>query len=481
MTVASTPDGENPAPTGRLTVKNFLAYASGDAANNLSFSLAGTFLILYYTNVIGIAGATVGFMFLIVKVFDAFTDVGAGRLIDGRIPGRWGKFKPFILIFALPLMLTSMAIYSADVLFPGISGGAAIAYMYITYILMGSIFYTLVNIAYGSMAPSITQDPVERAKLATYRSYGAIIAILALNFIIAPQVSGNADDPEALQHSLFLTTGAFVIVGVALYVFTALGTKEQVHRPTTKVSFKDSMRTLAKNKPLMWLSASSVLFLTAMTGFQTLSSYIAIYVQGNGIWIAWNALAMTVPIFFIGPLIPTIVRRIGKRPGYVMFCVIGAVGGIVVGLAPIATHQLLGPVAFFLFGIGLNGVNALMWALEADTVDYGEWRTGSRAEGTTYAVFSFTRKVGQAFGGFVGGLALTVAGFNADLASTGQEQAQGVAHNVQLLTGGLVLVFMVLALIVMLGYPLTERKLLTYTEEVATRRGMQGVTDAGQE
>lgn len=455
---------------GRLTVKNYLAYAAGDAANNLSFSLAGMFLMLYYTNVIGIAGATVGTMFLVVRVLDAFTDVAGGRLIDGRVPGRLGKFKPFILIFCLPLLLASMAIYSADVIFPGISGGAAIAYMYITYILMGSIFYTMVNIAYGSMAPSITQEPVERGKLATFRSYGASLAILALAFIIAPQISGNAEDPEALQRSLFLTTGAFVIVGVGLYLFLVFGTAEKVHRKAASVSFKDSMRTLAKNKPLIWLSGSAVLFLTGMTGFMTLGSYLAIYVQGDAQFIAWNTLAQIIPLFIVGPMIPTIVRRLGKRVGYIGFACIGGLGGVFVAVAPISTYPMLGLVAFFLFGLGLNGVNTLMWALEADTVEYGEWRTGQRAEGTTYAVFSFTRKVGQAVGGFVGGLALTLAGFDAARASSGQAQLDGVGQSIQIWTGALVVVFMVVALVVMLGYPLTESRFREITEEIATRR-----------
>ena len=87
-------------------------------------------------------------------------------------------------------------------------------------------------------------------------------------------------------------------------------------------------------------------------------------------------------------------------------------------------------------GIGIDGVNTLMWALEADTVEYGEWQTGNRTEGTTYAVFSFTRKMGQALGGFVGGLALTWAGFSAAARVQGQDQAAGVAENIQLRAGG---------------------------------------------
>jgi glucuronide carrier protein len=471
MNAAATIPAVAPVTTARtLTLRNYLAYAAGDAANNLSFTMASFFLILYYTNVVGVEGAVVGTMFLVVRFVDAFTDLFVGRAIDAKRPGRLGKFKPFILFFSLPLLLSSMAIYSARTFFPEISGSAAVVYMYVTYLAMGSIFYTLVNIAYGSMAPALTQVPVERGKLAAFRGYGAAVAILALAFIIAPQIRANIENPEALQRSLFLTTAGFVVVGMGLYLFLVFNTEEQVARPATPVSLRDSLRTLTTNKPLLWLSLGAVLFLTGQTAFMTLGSYIAIYVQQDAAFIAWNILAQTVALFVVGPLIPTVVRTIGKRAGYIMFGSVSLLGAAVLAFGPLGTVPLLGPVAFFLIGIALNGVNTLMWALEADTVEYGEWRTGKRTEGTTYAVFSFTRKMGQALGGFVGGLALTWAGFSAASASAGEAQAAGVAENIQMLTGALVGGFSLVSLAVMAFYPLTEEKFRQIAAQIAERR-----------
>jgi glucuronide carrier protein len=457
----------------RLTTRNYLAYAAGDAANNLSFTMAGMFLILYYTNVVGVEGAVIGTMFLVVRFLDAVTDLFVGRAVDRKKPGRIGKFRPFILWFSLPLLLSSMAIYSAKTFFPDISGAAAVAYMYVTYILMGSIFYTLVNIPYGSMAPSITQVPVERGKLAAYRSYGTAVAILALAFVIAPQIRENVQNPDGLQRSLFITTAIFVVVGMALYLFMVFNTKEQVARPTTPVSLRDSLRTLRTNTPLLWLSAGAVLFLTGMTALGTLGSYIAIYVQQDAQFIAWNTLAQMLALFVIGPVIPTIVRTIGKRSGYVALSLVTLFGAGILAFGPLQQSPLFGPVAFFFMGIGVMGVNTLMWALEADTVEYGEWQTGNRTEGTTYAVFSFTRKMGQALGGFVGGLALTWAGFSAADAAAGADQAEGVASNIQLLSGGLVGGFALLSLVVMAFYPLTEARFREISAEIAVRRAAQ--------
>jgi glucuronide carrier protein len=468
------PGVTSPPPTpAKLKLRSYAAYAAGDAANNLTFTMAGMFLILYYTNVVGVEGAVVGTMFLVVRFLDAFSDLIVGRFVDAKKPGRFGKFRPFILWFSLPLLLSSMAIYSAKQFFPDISGTAAIVYMYVTYIVMGSVFYTLVNIPYGSMAPAMTQVPTERGKLATFRMYGAMSGILVLAFIIAPQIRANIENPASLQRSLFITTAAFVVIGMALYLFLVANTKEQVARPAPTVSLRDSFRTLLSNRPLFMLSGSAVLYLTGMSALSTLGSYIAIYVQQDAQFIAWNILAQVSSLLMVGPFIPTVVRTIGKRVGYLAGGLVTVVGAAILAFAPLSTVPAFGLVAFFVMGIGINGVNTLMWALEADTVEYGEWKTGNRTEGTAYAVFSFTRKMGQALGGFVGGLALTIAGFSAARASQGAAQGASVAEGIQLWAGGIIATFALLSVIVMYFYPLTDTVYRQIVSEISARRAAQ--------
>lgn len=191
-----------------LTMKNYLAYAAGDAANNVTFTMASMFFILYYTNVVGISGAVVGTMFLVIRFIDAFTDVVMGRIIDMKTPGKLGKFRPIILWFSLPLLVVGWLQYAAKFIFPDQTTSFYTIYMYVTYFLMGSVFYTAVNIAYGSMAPSLTQVPTERAKLASFRMFGAAAMGLLLSWVIAPQIRANAGDAVALQNSLFVSVRA---------------------------------------------------------------------------------------------------------------------------------------------------------------------------------------------------------------------------------------------------------------------------------
>jgi glucuronide carrier protein len=460
----------------RLTWRNYSGYATGDAANNLAFAMSSSFLLLYYTNVVGLEAAAIGTMFLLVRFWDALADLVAGRLVDAKRPGRLGKFRPFILWFSLPLLLTSMAIFSANIFFPGMSAGQALLYAYITYAVMGT-FYSLVNIPYGSIAPAMTQVPTERATLASWRVWGSNITILMLSFVVAPQIKRFTGDPEGLQRSLFITTAIFVAVGMALYLYTAANVKEQVIRDVAAPGLKESVNTLVKNKPLIWLCLGSLAFLTGLTVLGTLAAYYAIYVLNDAQYIAWNAVAQAIGTFAVAAFIPAIVRRAGKRNGYILLGVVGVIGGAILAIAP-PSVPLLAVLGFFVVGIGMGGVNTLMWALEADTVEYGEWKTGIRTEGTTYALFSFTRKMGQAIGGAAGAYTLGIVAFNSQWAKEGTPQTPETVAGIQLWTGGLVAGFIVLSLLIMWFYPLTDKVFRQIVAEIAARRVERELTES---
>ncbi|MBB1516177.1 MFS transporter [Tessaracoccus sp. MC1679] len=393
-----------------------------------------------------------------------------GRIIDMKKPGRLGKFRPIILWFSVPLLVSSWMLYAAKWIMPDASTTAYTIYMYAFYILMGSVFYTAVNIAYGSMAPSLTQVPTERAKLASFRMYGAALMILALSWVIAPQIRANVGNADALQNSIAISVGILSIIGAGLYLFTVWGTKEQVARDPRPVTMKESFGSLAVNRPLQVLSVAAVFFLLGTTVMGTLGAYIAIYVQNDANYIAINQTAQVAALFLVGPIIPVLVRTMGKRLGYVVVASFMYIGALILWLAPLGTYPWLGSVAFFVMGIAMFGVNTLMWALEADCVEFGEWKIGQRTEGTTYAVFSFTRKMGQALGGFVGGWALGWAGFVAAEVAAGGEVSDEVAGNIRMWAAVFLIGSTLLTQLAMFFYPLTEKKYLEIVGEIAARR-----------
>lgn len=447
----------------KLRVSQLLGYAAGDSANNLAFSMASMFLLLYYTDVAGIPPAAAGTIFLVVRVWDGIADLVAGRLVD-RTSSRWGKFRPWLLFGSIPLLLLSVLTFSVPDW--GLTG--KLVYAYVTYAAVGTA-YSLVNIPYGSLAAAMTQDPVERSKLASARSMGSAATILLLSFLVSPQIKNS----ENLQQSLLTTTLLFVVIGGALYLFTFFTAREAVQRDIQKVGLKDSLVTLKRNRPLILLCASSLAFLTAMFSLQTIGVYYARDVLGNSHFYIFITVAQMGLMFLLAPLAPFIVRRFGKKPGFIGAGVVMIIGSLGVMFAP-ASVPWVALGFFVLIGVGLGLVNTLMWSLEADTVEYGEWTTGARMEGATYAVFSFVRKLGQAFGGAAAAYTIGLAGYVGGAAAQSESAVWGIRAAAGVVPAGCVLI----AIAIMLAYPLTEKRFREITAQVAQRRAERAVSSS---
>ncbi len=443
------------ATTPKLGRIQYLGYAAGDAANNLAFSMAGMFLLVYYTDVVGLAAGAVGTLFLVVRVFDAFADIFAGRMVD-RTQTRWGKFRPFILFGSLPLLLLTVALFSV----PDMSEGASLVYAYATYALFG-LTYSLVNIPYGSLATAMTQEPDERAKLASFRVTGTNLAILLLVLVVSPQIEGSSD----LQRSLTITTSLLVVVGMALYLFTFFTAKEQVHRKEARPSLGDVVKTLKQNGPLLRLCLSSMLALTGLFCLQTVGTYYARDVLGNATYFTAIIAVQTAGALVAAAIVPWLVSRFGKKVGYIAFAGVAVLGGTGVALVP--TSNIAVPIAFFaVLGLGIGVVTTLMWALEADTVEYGEWKTGTRTEGASYSVFSFTRKLSQAMGGAAAAWTIGIGGYVA----SADVQSSEAMDAIKFAAGGVPAIFILLGAVVMIRYPLSEARFQEIVGEIAERR-----------
>jgi len=335
---------------------------------------------------------------------------------------------------------------------------------YVTYGLLG-LAYSLVNIPYGSLASAMTQRPDERAKLASFRMIGTAVTTIMLAFVVAPQIKRYTGDPDAFQRSLTITVGIFVVVGVALYLFLFATSRETVQRDVASVSMRQSFATLRHNRPLVMLCLASLAFLTALFSLQTVQVYYTRDVLGNANLLTVTTVLSTGAIFVIAPLIPRIVRAIGKKKAFLGFGVVGIVGGVGISLSPSSTPWI--PIAFFaVMGISTAGVNTLMWALEADTVEYGEWKTGVRTEGITYALFSFTRKLGQAVGGAMAAFVIGVGGYVGGVAT----QSQSAVDAIRYASGFIPALFIAIGIAIFFRYPLTEQTFAKMVAETAARR-----------
>jgi glucuronide carrier protein len=400
-------------------------------------------------------------MFLVVRAWDAFADLAAGRLVD-LTRSRWGKFRPYLLFASLPLLLSSIALFTV----PNFgSTTAKYVYAYITYALLG-FFYSLTNIPYGSLATAMTQDPVERARLGIWRTMGPILGTFILVLVIAPEITRYKTQPDQLQSFLTTVTIIFAIVGYALYLFCFASCKEQVFHESKPVTIKETVDTVRQNRPLLILCVSNLVFLTGVFGLQAAQAYFAAYILGNSSQLIWMVLATSLATFVAVPLVPRFVAKIGKKNTFL----IGAAGLIVMGtwIFFMPANLAIVIVSFFVFGLFQNLSMSLLFAFEADAVEYGEYQTGKRTEGATYAIYSFFRKVSQAVAGAVAGYALALGGFVAKA----PEQSDSALTAIRGVVGLGPAIFGLLGALIFLAYPLTDARFREIVTELHARHGI---------
>ena len=447
----------------KLSKLSIIGYGAGDAANNLAFTTATMFLLVYYTDVAGISAAAAGTLLLVVRLFDAFADVFAGRMVDRTFSKRFGKFRPFIMFGSIPLLLLSVATFSV----PQLGESGTLLYAYVSYAALG-LAYSLVNIPYGSLAGAMTQDPGERAKLGSARMVGGLLVGSALGIFVAPLIKPGAD----LQATFTTITLVFVGIGAVLYFFTVLTAKERVYRAVPNVSVKQSIETLKGNKPLLMLCISSFLFLSGYLALTSVQLYYLRDVLGRLDLYPVLSIIQLVLTFVLAAFMPRLVRSIGKKRVYIYSSLISVAGGVVIFVTP-ASLAMVGFAGLVLSLVGVLAMSIVVWALEADTVEYGEWKTGVRTEGITYALFSFTRKSGQAVGGALAAYALAWGGYK----SGGVTQTQEAVFGIQVAAGALPAVLILLAVLVMTMYTLTDAKHAEILSEIQARRAAE---DAGE-
>ena len=462
----------------RLPKRSVVGYGFGDFANNLAFTLSTAFLLYYYTDVAGLSAAAVATMFFVVRLWDAFADVLAGRLVD-RTMTRMGKFRPFIIFGAVPLLFLSFLTFHIPA---SIDDGAKLLYAYVTYAVLGLV-YSLVNIPYGSLASAMTQSVKERAKLVSSRFFGGAVGGVVLTYIIAPQISDlkaqkKTLSPEAYREqaqSIFTnTTLLFIAVGTVAYAITFFLCREQVVRTRPRVSLRETWDTLRHNGPLGILCASSFFYLIGLFAVGGASAFYAQYVMGDIKWLGPITLVNSGISIVAAPFIPKAVDAFGKKALFQWCGLFTVVGGLALFFTPTGA---IAPALIFLGikGIGAALINTLMFGLEADTVEYGEWKSGARSEGATYAVFSFTRKITQSIGGALGAAALAWGGYiSASAATPNPVQPASAVDAIRFTIGLLPAIAAAIAMVIFWKYPLTDQRFREIRNETELRKAKQG-------
>ncbi|MBO9482907.1 MFS transporter [Salinisphaera sp. G21_0] len=400
--------------TKTLSMVNRIGYGLGDLANTLSFGMTAGFLLVYYTDVLGISAAAAGTLFLVARVWDAINDPMMGTLCDKLFQKHNGvgdKFRPFLLKGSWLMLVTGILVFWAP---EGLSDTQKLIWAYVTYIVWG-MCYTFVNIPYGSLATVMTRDPGERAALAGARAMGSVVGQVVPTIIVPVFLSTFADDiAKAYLYSITVLGTGSLICYLLAYRFTEEHIKHEPAPVTCNVKFMDTVRTLGKNKPFLCVSLSSVLLLTAIMGQGSVLVYYLSQNLGGAVWlISVNGVIQVVGIVILGTLIGKLVARFGARKIMMTaFCTVTA-ASLAAFLLPTSISGL-----FVFIALGMPAflvTHILVWANVADCIDYNYEISGQRQEGLIYSSYSFMRKMGQAIAGFIAGMGLSVIGYDATL------------------------------------------------------------------
>ena len=332
---ATEAESDTAKPSEQLRTSQYLGYAAGDAANNLTFSMVSAFLLIYYTDVAGISAATAGTLFLVVRILGGVSDLVAGGRVD-KTATRWGRFRPYLLFGGFPLMLLLIAVFSIP---SGLSDGGKVAWAFVSYALF-QLVYSFVNIPYGSLSAAMTQEPDERAKLATSRSIAASVTILAIALVVSPQIEGAED----LQSSLTTITIAFAVVGVGLYLWCFTTSRETVRRSREAVPLRGPVDMLRRNRPLVILCGAALVFLAGMFSLQTVAVYYARDVLGNADLYIWLTAVQTAGMLVAAAIVPKAIGAVGKKRTFVAAAFTGsfvALGVASLRVEPNVRHRRL--------------------------------------------------------------------------------------------------------------------------------------------
>ena len=453
-------------PTAPLTGRQVVSYALGDVANNLSFMMTSMFLMVYMTDIAGISAGVAGTIYGVTKIWAGVSDLIAGQTVD-RFDTRWGRLRPWLLFGSTPLAIVFVLLFSAPA---GLSPALTVAWIFLFDALF-QLAYSFVNIPYGSLSSAMTQDSVDRSKLSGSRSIASALTGVVLSAIVAPQFQDTTGDHVRLQFTL--TTAALGVVAVLLHLICFRSSREVVPRSATKISLRRTLRMLRHNRPLIVLCIAAFFLLAAIFTMNAVGLYYARYVLGNAGWYTFLALAQAAGTVLVATLVPGITSRFGKRNGYMSAAVVAILAFVLIYVVPEGSLPIA-VVAWFLFGVGSGGTNALMFSMQADTVDYGEWKTGVRSEGGSYSILSFIRKTGQGVGGWAGAALLGAYGYVAQAEAQDATAQEGIRPATGLLPAALA----VLATVVMVGYSLSVDEHRDIVRELHARRSTGAVSTA---
>jgi GPH family glycoside/pentoside/hexuronide:cation symporter len=441
----------------RLGLREKAGYGIGDFGFNLYWANISAFLLIFYTDVMGLAAGAVGTMMLVTKLVDAATDPLMGALAD-RTRSRWGRFRPWMLYGALPLALTGVLTWTV----PDLGAGGKLLWAYATFTLM-MLAYTVLAMPYSALSGVMTADSQQRTTLISFRFIAAFAGTTVVNWLTLDLVRwlGRGDEPLGWQ----LTLGLYGVVAVMCFAIVFASTRERIAPPPQQRSqVRQDVADLLHNRPWLVLFALAlVIMVTIVMRSGSLVYYLKYHVQRpelTGLFLGSYSVALALG----AAATPLLTRYMDKKR--LLVCLMAAVGAISCAMYFVPGDALWTMLALnTTVGLLLGPKSPLAFSMYADCADYTEWKTGRRATAMTFAAATFSQKLGGALASAAIAWVLAAMGYVAN-----QAQSEASRLGIVLLLTVIPGVIALLAAWVMRFYPLDDAELARVQADLHARR-----------
>lgn len=459
----------------KLSLKEKIGYGFGDAASSMFWKLFSMYLMFFYTDIFGISAVVVGTMFLVTRIWDAAFDPFVGILAD-RTETKWGKFRPYLLWMMVPFGIMGVITFTT----PEFGTTGKIVYAYITYSLMMMV-YSLINVPYASLMGVMSSDGKERTSLATFRfifAFGGSLVVLALAKPLSDIFSNIGGGTPNLQFGWQMATVVFAIIAIILFWFTFSWTRERVKPITEKTSLKHDLKDLWVNRPwfiLLGAGIASIFFNSIRDG--AAMYYFTYYIPKqdafqmtlfgskiDSISSFYFVLGQAANIVGVVLAIP-VSNWLGKKNTFLTAMLLATVFSVYFYFIDRNNTTLIF-VMQFLISVCAGITFPLIWSMYADAADYSEWKTKRRATGLVFSASSMSQKFGWTIGGALVGWLLGFYGFQANV-----EQTETAQNGIRMMLSFYPAIGTLLGVGFMLIYPLSEKKMVQISGDLAELRG----------
>ncbi|MEN9917945.1 MAG: hypothetical protein RL662_381 [Bacteroidota bacterium] len=472
----------------KITLKEKIGYGLGDMASSMFWKIFGMYSLFFYTDVFGITAAAAGTMFLIARVWDSFFDLFVGILAD-RTKTRWGRYRPYILWFAIPFSVMGVATFFV----PDFGATGKLIYAYITYSLM-MLVYSLINVPYASLLGVMSPNPEVRNVLSSYRMSFAFIGSFVTFMLLQPlidtyarifdsnndsliqplveQVSDTSVSTSAIGWTLGVAT--IGVICTILFFLCFKWTREKVEpvNEDENTSVKQDLKNLLHNAPwwiLVGTGLAALLFNAVRDGVAIF--YFRDYVQIH-YRVPLTGWDITTVYFLVGQaanlvgviLAPALSSRYGKKRTYMIAMAAAGIFSTIFYFIPNNLTWIL--ILQTLISLCAGYVLPLLWSMYADIVDYQELKTNRRASGLIFSSSSMSQKLGWALGAALTGWILSIFKYNPDILQQNAETIMGERMMISIIPT----ICCIVAFFGMMAYPLTEAKVKEVTEKLNAKR-----------